>query len=60
MFKKIVSGLIDRPLFTSLFIADFAVVLSPLVTHIAFSLLLVGALVVMSMYLGQKLALFND
>lgn len=59
MFKKLLNGLIDRPLFTSLFIADFAI----LVFHrppFAFSIVMLGALVAMSMYLGQKLALFED
>lgn len=58
MFKKILDGLIDQPLFTSLFIADFAV----LIFHrppFLFSILMIGALVGMSMYLGQKLALFG-
>ncbi len=58
MFKKMLLGLIDQPLFTSLFVADFAL----LVFHrppFVFSIVMVGALVGMSMYLGQKLAIFD-
>ncbi len=58
MFNKIFNGLIDQPLFTSLFIADFAILLFHRPPFF-FSLLMVGALVAMSMYLGQKLELFN-
>jgi hypothetical protein len=58
MFNKIVNGLIDQPIFTSLFIADFAILLFHRPPFF-FSLLMVGALVAMSMYLGQKLELFN-
>ncbi|NBV75033.1 MAG: hypothetical protein EBR59_03440 [Methylococcaceae bacterium] len=59
MLKKLLAGLIDRPLFTSLFIADFFV----LVFHrppFLFSILMLGALVAGSLYLGQKLALFEE
>lgn len=58
MFKKILLGLIDQPLFTSLFVADFAL----LVFHrppFLFSIVMMSALVGMSMYLGQKLAIFD-
>ncbi|MDT4330589.1 hypothetical protein ACQE3E_00620 [Methylomonas sp. MED-D] len=58
MFKKILNGFIDQPLFTSLFVADFAL----LVFHrppFLFSLVMLGCLVGMSMYMGQKLALFE-
>jgi len=58
MLKKILNGLIDQPLFTSLFVADFAILLFHRPPFL-FSLLMVGALVAMSMYLGQKLELFN-
>jgi hypothetical protein len=58
MFKKILNGFIDQPLFTSLFVADFAVLLFHRPPFF-FSLLMVGALVAMSMYMGQKLDLFN-
>jgi hypothetical protein len=59
MLKKILNGLIDRPLFTSLFVIDFFI----LVFHrppFAFSAVMLGGLVVMSMYLGQKLELFEN
>ena len=58
MFKKILTGLIDQPLFTSLFVADFALLLFHRPPFL-FSLLMVGALVMMSMYMGQKLELFR-
>jgi len=58
MFKKILSGFIDQPLFTSLFIADFALLLFHRPPFL-FSALMVGALVAMSMYMGQKLELFR-
>jgi len=59
MFKKIISALIDHPFLTSLYIAD----LSILLLHkppFAFSLVMMTALIGMSMYFGQKLALFKD
>lgn len=59
MLKKILSGLLDHPFLTSLFIVDFFV----LVFHrppFLFSIVMMGALVAMSMYMGQKLALFNN
>ncbi len=59
MLKKILNGLIDRPLFTSLFVVDFFV----LVFHrppFAFSVVMLGALIAMSMYLGQKLEPFEN
>ncbi|MDD1622574.1 MAG: hypothetical protein LUQ11_13945 [Methylococcaceae bacterium] len=58
MIKKLLDGLIDRPLFTSLFVADFAVLLFHRPPFL-FSVLMVGGLVAMSMYLGQKLELFS-
>ncbi len=58
MFKKLLNGLIHRPLFTSLFVADFALLLFHRPPFL-FSLVMVGALVAMSMYLGQKLELFS-
>lgn len=59
MFKKILNGLIDQPFFTSLFVADFALLLFHRPPFL-FSVAMVGALVAMSMYLGQKLALFDN
>lgn len=58
MFKKILIGFVDQPLFTSLFIADFAILLFHRPPFV-FSVLMVGALVAMSMYMGQKLELFR-
>jgi len=58
MYKKILNGFIDRPFFTSLYVADFALVLL-IKPPFLFSFLLVGSLVAMSMYMGQKLELFN-
>lgn len=58
MFKKILLGFVDQPVFTSLFVADFAL----LVFHrppFLFSIVMIGALVGMSMYMGQKLAIFD-
>ncbi|SJM90401.1 hypothetical protein [Crenothrix polyspora] len=58
MFKKILDGLINQPVLTSLFLTDFFV----LVFHrppFIFSLVMMGALVGMAMYLGQKLSLFK-
>ncbi|MEI7838870.1 MAG: hypothetical protein WCJ11_00040 [Methylococcaceae bacterium] len=59
MFKKIVAGLIDQPLLTSIFVTDFFILsMGPRLPIIA-SLLMLGLLVVMTMYLGQKLSLFK-
>jgi hypothetical protein len=58
MFKKLVSGFIDQPLFASLYLADFFVLLFHRPPFL-FSILMVGGLVAMSMYLGQKLELFS-
>jgi hypothetical protein len=58
MLKKLMNGLIDRPLFTSLFVADFFVLLFHRPPFL-FSALMIGALVAMSMYMGQKLEPFN-
>ncbi|MGD0960169.1 MAG: hypothetical protein ABSB19_10210 [Methylomonas sp.] len=58
MLKKLLNGLIDQPVFTSLFVADFLILLFHRPPFL-FSVVMVGALVAMSMYLGQKLELFN-
>ena len=58
MIKKLLNGFVDRPLFTSLFAADFFVLLFHRPPFL-FSMLMIGALVGMSMYLGQKLEPFN-
>ncbi|MCX7066321.1 MAG: hypothetical protein QX189_09325 [Methylococcales bacterium] len=59
MFKKILNGLIDHPILTSLFISDFGVLLFHRPPFV-FSLLMLGALIAMCMYFGQKLALFSN
>jgi len=59
MFKKIIRGLIDQPFLTSIYVADLAILL----LHkppFAFSLVMMAALIGMSMYYGQKLALFKS
>lgn len=59
MFKKIITGLVDHPFLTSLYVADLVILL----LHkppFAFSLVMMAALIGMSMYYGQKLALFKD
>jgi len=58
MFKKLLTGFIDQPFFTSLYLADFFILLFHR-PPVLFSLLMIGGLVGMSMYLGQKLELFS-
>jgi hypothetical protein len=58
MLKKILNGFIDQPLLTSLFITDFGILLF-LRPPFIFSLLMLGGLVALCMYFGQKLALFK-
>jgi hypothetical protein len=58
MLKKLLNGLIDQPVFASLYLADFFILLFHRPPFL-FSIVMVGALVAMSMYLGQKLELFN-
>jgi len=58
MFKKIITGLIDQPLLTSLYVVDLAILLLHKPPFI-FSLVMMAALIGMSMYYGQKLALFK-
>jgi len=57
MFKKILNSLIDQPLLTSLFATDFFILLFHRPPFL-FSLIMLGALMAMCMYFGQKLALF--
>ncbi|MFZ2727624.1 MAG: hypothetical protein WAX77_15330 [Methylococcaceae bacterium] len=59
MFKKILNALIDQPLLTSLFVTDFGILLFHRPPFV-FSLLMLGALMAMCMYFGQKLSLFKD
>lgn len=58
MYKKIMDALIDQPFLGSIFIVDFALLLW-IKTPIYFSILMLGGLMAMSMYYGQKLALFK-
>ena len=58
IIKTFQAALLDQPLLASIFVTDFAILLfhSP---PIFFSLIMVGGLVAMSMYFGQKLAFFK-
>ncbi len=58
MYQKIINGLIDQPLLTSLFVVDLAVLLLHKPPFL-FSLVMMTYLIGMSMYLGQKLSLFK-
>ncbi|MCX7085032.1 MAG: hypothetical protein NTY69_05780 [Methylococcales bacterium] len=58
MFKNILNSLIDHPILTSIFVADFGILLFHRPPFF-FSLLMLGALMGMCMYFGQKLALFK-
>ncbi len=58
MFKKFISGLIESPILTSIFVADFFILLFHRPPFV-FSAIMLGSLVVMCMYFGQKLALFK-
>jgi hypothetical protein len=58
MFKKLLNGFIEQPLFASIYLADFFILLFHRPPFL-FSVLMVGGLVAMSMYMGQKLSLFN-
>jgi len=59
MFKKILNGLIDQPLLTSLFLTDFFILLFHRPPFF-FSLLMLGALMAMCMYFGQKFTIFKN
>ena len=58
MTKKIINTLIDHPLLTSLFVSDLLVLLLHKPPFF-FSLLMLGLLVALSMFFGQKAAVFN-
>ena len=58
MFRKILSALLEHPLLASVFICDFGVLLF-LRPPFLFSVLMLGGLMAMCMYFGQKLALFK-
>lgn len=56
--KKILNALVDQPFLASLFVADVSI----LMLHkppFFFSLIMLGGLMAMCMYFGQKLALFK-
>jgi len=58
MIKKILDALIDHPVMTSILVADFFILL----LHkppVIFSMIMLGALMAICMYLGQKLAIFK-
>lgn len=58
MFKKIITGLIDQPFLTSIYIVNLVILLLHKPPFL-FSLVMMSALIAMSMYYGQKLALFK-
>lgn len=58
MFKNVLAILIEQPLLTSLFISDLGVLLFHRPPFF-FSLLMFSGLLAMTMYFGQKLALFK-
>lgn len=58
MFKKILSGFIDHPFLTSIFVADFFILLFHRPPFL-FSLAMLGGLMAMCLYFGQKWALFK-
>lgn len=59
MFKKIMAVLLDHPLLTTLFVVDVAI-LSLHKPPFIFSIIMLGALMAMCMFYGQKLSLFKD
>jgi hypothetical protein len=58
ILKKILNALVDQPFLTSLFVADFAILLLHRPPFI-FSLAMLIGLMAMCMYFGQKLAIFK-
>jgi hypothetical protein len=58
VIKKILTGLLDQPFLTSLFLSDFAILLFHKPPFV-FSLIMLGGLMGFCMYIGQKLALFK-
>lgn len=58
MFKNVLATLIEQPLLTSLFVTDLGILLFHRPPFF-FSLLMFSALLGMTMYFGQKLALFK-
>lgn len=58
MFKKILNAFIDTPVLTSIFVADLSILMFHKPPFI-FSFVMLGALIAMCMYYGQRLALFK-
>lgn len=58
MFKNVLAALIEQPLLTSLFVTDLGILLFHRPPFF-FSLLMFSGLLGMTMYFGQKLALFK-
>lgn len=59
MYKKYLDGLLNHPLMTSLFVVDFFILLFHRPPFF-FSFLMLGGLVAISLFLGQKLAIFKE
>ena len=59
MSKKILTTLIDHPLLTSLFVTDLFILMLHKPPFLA-SLLMFGLLIAMSLFFGQKMALFKE
>lgn len=58
MTKKIIDALIEHPLLTSLFVSDLFILLLHKPPFF-FSFIMLGLLVALSMFFGQKTALFK-
>ncbi len=58
IYKKIISASLDQPFLASICITDFAILLFHRPPFF-FSLLMMGGLIAMCLYFGQKLAFFN-
>ncbi len=58
MYKKVINGLIDQPLLTSIFVIDLAVLLLHKPPFL-FSAVMMSYLIGMSMYYGQKFKVFD-
>ncbi len=58
MIKRIINELIDHPFLTSIFVSDLVILLFHRPPFL-FSALMISLLMVLSMYFGQKMALFK-
>lgn len=56
--KKFLAALLEQPFLGSVFVTDFAILLFHRPPFV-FSLIMLGALVAMAMYFGQKLGFFK-